>query len=131
MSRIAISGQAVTITSKVKLADLRTVEKYRPDALTIKGGEDGKEIIFAVGTTSGEGNLNTYGASFGAETYDEGKYAVITKPLTDVVGDVKEYVADMYGAAKKLLDEVEARIPAVLEEIAANKKEVMDSITIA
>lgn len=131
MSRIAISGQAVTITSKVKLADLRTVEKYRPDALTIKGGEDGKEIIFAVGTTSGEGNLNTYGASFGAETYDEGKYAVITKPLTGVVGDVKEYVADMYGAAKKLLDEVEARIPAVLEEIAANKKEVMDSITIA
>lgn len=70
MAKIVIAGDAVVITSALKLSDIKTVEKYRPNELILKGGEDGKEPIFALGTTTGSGNINAVGASFGREASD-------------------------------------------------------------
>ena len=42
MAKITIAGDAVVVTSALKLEDIKTIEKYRRNALVLKGGEDGK-----------------------------------------------------------------------------------------
>lgn len=132
MAKIVIAGDAVVVTSALKLEDIRTIEKYRPNELVLKGGEDGKEPIFAIGTTEGCGNINEVGASFGRETHDDEKRASITM-CTGVsdTGDIKEWVADRIGGAIINLNKLEEKLPAVLAEIADQKAEVMSNITVA
>ena len=127
MAKITIAGDAAVVTSAMKLEDIKTIEKYRPKELVLKGGEDGKEPIFAVGTTNGAGNIN----SFGAETRDDEKLACITLFLDGVTGDVKDWVADRLGAAIINLNKLEEKLPAVLDEIAAEKANVLSNITVA
>ena len=131
MAKIVIAGDAVVVTSNLKLEDIKTVEKYRPKALSLMGGEDGKEPIFAVGTTEGCGNINAFGASFGRESHDADKHAIITMVIGADTGDVKEWVADRIGTAIINLNKLEEKLPAVLDEIAAEKAEVMSNITVA
>lgn len=130
-ARVTVAGDAVVVTSSMKLEDIKTIAKYRPKALTLMGGEDGKEPVFAVGITNGTGNINSVGASFGRETNDEEKLASITLMLGGYTGDVSEYVADALGAALISLNKLEAQLPAVLEEIAAEKADVLSNITVA
>lgn len=131
MAKIVIAGDAIVVTSALKLEDIRTIEKYRPKELVLKGGEDGKEPIFAVGTTAGAGNINAVGASFGRESHDDQKLATITMCTNGVTGDVKEWVADHIGGAIISLNKLEDKLPAVLEEIAAEKAAVLSNITVA
>ena len=130
MAKITIAGDAVVVTSALKLEDIKTIEKYRRDALVLKGGEDGKEPIFAIGTTDGCGNINEVGASFGRETHDDEKLAVITMCTgVGTSGDIKEWVADRIAIIN--LNKLEEKLPAVLDEIAAEKAQVMSNITVA
>lgn len=132
MAKIVIAGDAVVVKSTLKLEDIRTIEKYRPKALVLKGGEDGKEPIFAIGTTNGAGNINEVGASFGRESHDEEKLAVITMCTGGAVaGDIKEWVADHIGSAIISLNKLEEQLPAVLAEIEAEKAAVLSNITVA
>lgn len=132
MAKIVISGDAVVVTSDLKLEEIRTVEKYRPEELVLKGGEDSKEAIFAIGTTNGDGNINAVGASFGRTSHDDSERASITMLIDDKeIGNVKEYVADRLGSAIANLNKLEERLPVVLEEIKAEKDNVMRNITIA
>ena len=41
MAKITIAGDAAVVTSAMKLEDIKTIEKYRPKELVLKGGEDG------------------------------------------------------------------------------------------
>ena len=132
MASIIIAGDAVVVKSALKLEEIRTIEKYRPEALILKGGEDGKEPIFALGTTNGAGSINKIGASFGRASHDEDELAIIT--LCDIVkgcGEAVEQVADYVGNAIINLNKLEAKLPAVLEEIAAEKAAVKTNITVA
>lgn len=132
MAKIVIAGDAVVVTSALKLEDIRTIEKYRPKALTLLGGEDGKEPVFAIGITDGCGSINQVGASFGRESHDEDKYATITMVTgTGATGDIKEWVADRIGTAIISLNKLEEKLPAVLAEIEAEKAEVLSNITVA
>lgn len=130
MAKITIAGDAVVVTSALKLEDIKTVEKYRPQALVLMEEE---EPIFAICTTKGAGSINENGASFGRETHDANKFASIT--MIDIAGksseEIKEKVADELGSAIINLNKLEAALPAVLEEIAADKALVMSNITIA
>lgn len=132
MAKIVIAGDAVVVTSSLKLEDIRTIDKYRPKELILKGGEDGKEPIFAIGVTDGCGNINEVGASFGRETHDDEKLASITMCTgVGATGDIKAWVADRIGSAIINLNKLEDKLPAVLEEIEAEKAEVMSNITVA
>lgn len=132
MAKIVIAGDAVVVKSTLKLEDIRTIEKYRPKALVLMGGEDGKEPVFAIGTTDGCGNINQVGASFGRESHDEDKFATITMVTgTGATGDIKEWVADRIGTAIISLNKLEEKLPAVLEEIEAEKAEVLSNISVA
>ena len=131
MAKIVIAGDAIVITSSLKLEDIQTVQKYRPGELTLYGGEDGREPIFAIGTTDDAGNINEFGASFGRESHDDDKLATITMVIGGVKGDVKEWVADRIGGAIINLNKLEEKLPRVLEEISRQKADVMNNITVA
>ena len=132
MAKVVIAGDAVVITSSMKREDLLTIAKYRPNALVLKGGEDNKETIFRISANkNGDGEINKYGATFGSESHDEEKLATITVFLNRADGDVKEQVADVLGSALISLGALEETLPAVLDEITAEKAAVMDSITVA
>lgn len=131
MAKVIIAGDAVVVKSTLKLEEIQTVEKYRPNELVLKGGEDGKEPIFAVGTTTGVGNINEFGASFGSASHDDEKLATITLSATGITGDVKEWVADRIGGALVNLRKLEEKLPEVLEAIAAERTAIMSDISVA
>lgn len=131
MATIKVTGGAVVITSAMTLEALRTIAKYRPKALTLMGGEDGKEPVFAVNIAhGGAGSVNQYGASFSPETNDAGGKATITAIVTGIAGDIKEAIADSFGATIINLNKLEATLPAALEEINAEKAAVLSNITV-
>lgn len=131
MAKIVVAGDAVVITSAIKLEDWETVKKYRPNALFLMGGENGDEPIFGAAVTKGVGDINQYGVSFGAATRDEAKLATLTMSIAGVEGDVKEFIADKLGSALINLNKLEETIPEVVQEINAEKEQVMAAISIA
>ena len=126
MAKIKVIDKAVVVTSGVKLEDIKTIEKYRPAALTLMGGEEGKEPIFKL--ASGAGSISKFGASFDHAT-TEG-YAVLTLVTTYEGDKVKEHVADTLGEAMTNLNALEAKIPAVLESVKKEREEIMANITV-
>ena len=53
MAKVKTMGQAIVVVSEVKLEDIKKIQKYRPEALVLKGGEDNKEEIFRIGIGDG------------------------------------------------------------------------------
>ena len=131
MAKITIAGDAVVVTSAMKLEDIKTIEKYRPKSLVLMGGEDGKEPVFAVGSTAGSGSINKVGASFSGTTHDDEGLATITMCVEDAAGDIKGWVADKIGVSIIHLNKLEAGLTDVLAEIEAEKEEVLSNITVA
>lgn len=130
MANIKIIGDAAVITSTLSAEDIQTLKKYRPEALVLKGGEDGKEPIFAIDMAAGAGSVNNYGITFGGVTRDEDKKANLTLVLKGITGDVKEYVADKFGTALDCLNQLEESIPGVLAEVSARKARIMENIQV-
>lgn len=129
--KINVNGNAIVVTSALKLEDIKTVEKFRPEALEVYGGKDGKELVFSIGTTKGEGSISKYGISFGAGNLTGTGEACVTVMPKDVSADkVKEYIADNWGGALMHLKALETSVAAVLGEINTQKQAVMDSVTI-
>jgi hypothetical protein len=132
MAKITIAGDAVVITSSLKLEEIKNIQKYRPDALVLKGGEDGKEPIYAIGVTDGTGSINNVGASFGREATDGSGLASITMVLSGIPAeDTKDWVADRLGSAIMNLNALEDKLPPVLHAIAADRATIMQNITVA
>ena len=128
---IAIVGESVVITSNLKLSDYKMIAKYRPSKLVLKGGDDGKEVVFAVGVTSNpKGSINKVGAEFGSEAHDGTGRATITFDLPQTDGDVKDAVAEYIGSSILDLNKIEAILFSVIEEISAERTAVMESITV-
>jgi len=133
MAKITIVGEAVVIVSALKLEDIQTVQKYRPEALILRGGEDGKEPIFKLGVGA-HGTINKYGAEFATATHDDEKLATMTL-IMEVDGDataedIKAMVADGIGGYVATLNKLEATIPAVLEEVAAERAAILANISV-
>ena len=130
MAKVKVVGQAIVITSELKLDDIKTVAKYRPQALTLYEGEgDEKEPVFCLGV--GEDSINKFGASFNKETRDESKKAIMTIVHEYQGEDIKGFVADNLGAALMNLKKLEEIIPGVLQEIAAQKAAILADVEIA
>ena len=129
MAKIKVAGKAVVITSSLKYEDIKTIEKYRKNALTLRDEKD--EPVFRIGTTNGTGKINAYGAEFDGCTRDNDKLATITI-LADIddSDDAKEFIADTVGAWVLTLNKLEKELPKVLEEIKAEKAEILSNIEI-
>ena len=131
MAKILIAGDAVVVKSDLKLEEIRTIEKYRPEALILKGGEDGKDPIFRLGSTTGTGSITDFGAEFGAESHDDEKKAMLTMCCTCGDDDIKEFVADCIGRSVMKLNKLEATLHNVLSEIEVEKGRILENISIA
>lgn len=132
MAKIMIAGNAVVAKSALKLEDIALIQKYRPNELTLKGGEDGKEPIFTLGVAPANcGNIGNYGASFDSETRDDEKLACTTMVITGTpTGDIADWVAEQFGGAMTNLNKLEARLPAVIAEIHEEQAAVKESISV-
>lgn len=132
MANIKIAGDAVVIQSTLKADDIQLVKKYRPNELILKGGEDGKEPIFAINMTTGKGGINEFGVSFSGATRDENKYACLTMLIPEGVNptNVEEWFVDTYGGAIINLNKLEAHLPDIISEIAAEKAAVREVISV-
>lgn len=130
MANTKIVGNAAVITSTLKLADIKKIEKStRKDVLTLNGGEDGKTPIFMVGTTTyGTGNINACGAEFACASRDGDQLAQITLGIPADVADAKEYVVEKYGIALINLAKIEEAVPAVLTAINEEHDALIESI---
>lgn len=129
MARIIIAGDAMVIESAHTMEDIKTLEKHSPKALALVDA-DGKTEIFRVGTTSGKGNINTYGASFGSSAKNADKKAIITMEIPAGVTDVKAYAEETVGVAINHLNKVEAQFEAALASVKAEMEKVRSSITV-
>lgn len=130
MAKVIIAGDAVVITSDVKLEDIKLVKKYRPEALTLFEGEGKeKEAVFRIGI--GCGGISKYGAEFDAETRDDEKLATLTTLIPAGTADAKAYVSNTFGRSILKLNKLEATLPGIIEEIAAEKAAIEANITVA
>lgn len=129
MAKGTIMGEAFVITSEVKLEDIKTLEKFNPEALVLKDEEG--EPTFAIGTTEGAGNLTIYGATFSGEARDGSGKATITMDISEVEGDVKEQIIDIFGASLTKLKEIEKKIPEAISKVAAERAAISADITLA
>lgn len=129
MAKTKIFGEAIVVTSTIKLEDLKKVERYSCNSLILKGGEDGKQPIFGVCVAKeGMGNISSISVSFAPTTRNAEGYATVTMTIPDGVADAKEWVVDKFGGALMYLAELEKALPAVVEKIKADAKAVADSI---
>ena len=128
---IKVTGSAMVVESDAKLADIKKLAKYRPDALKLfKGEGNGKELIFKVGAAAqGAGTINQYGASFGVNTTADGK-ATITAMIPDGVSDPKAWVMDQVGVAILNLNKVEAQFAAAIADIDAEIAAINENIAV-
>lgn len=129
MAKIKITGDAMVITSAKRLEDIKILEKYRPKALMLFS-EDGKEAIFKVGTTSGDGSIGAYGVGFNSASHDREKLATITKMIPSDVEDIKQYVEDTVGTAIINLNKVEENLDEALKEVADERAKIRENIVI-
>ena len=130
MAKIKVLGNSIVIISSVKLEDFKKVEKYRPSALTLMGGEDGKEPIFRVGTK--HSNISEYGVEFNCATRDDEKKAMLTMYYIaeNEDADVKDDIIESLGVPLLNLEKIEAIIPTVIEEIDAERASVAAKIEV-
>lgn len=127
MARTTVCGQAIVVTSTLKLEELKKVKKYRPEELILKDKKDEPVFVLDIGPSS----LGTYGASFCEETRDEGKKAIMTIVTTYDGEDIKDYVVDKFGGALAHLNELEEKLPAVVAEIDRAIAKISEGITIS
>ena len=127
--KVTIVGDAVVFTSTLKLEDIKKVGKYRPEALTVKGGENGKDDLFTLVVSERCAGINEFSASFSKATKDGG-FATYTELVSCKGDDPKEYVADKYGAALRYMNMLESSLPGVIEQIDEEKAKIMEGITV-
>lgn len=134
MAKITVVGEAVVVTSEVKLEDIEKVGQYRPDALILyEGDEKNKQPIFRVGVSKCTcGRLNSVGAEFGSVAKDGSGKATITMvlPKMDENDDPKEVVAGLVGSGILHLNKVEAKLPEVIREIDSEHANILSNIAV-
>ena len=129
--RITINGDAVVLTSTLKVEDIELLKKYKPDALKLTD-EDGNQVL-AVAYAANRGGLSKTGIVFGGASIDGG-YATLTTVLekegTFDVETVKEKIADMLGDIPSKLQQIEDAAPVAIADLAAKRATLIDSIQI-
>lgn len=124
--RIKIAGNAVVLTSKLKLDTIKKLEKYVPGALVLVSTEDNEEReIFRIATGK-TGSISKYGVSFA--TADKDGFATITTNIPEDVTDKKVYVKDNFATILLMLKDIEAVAETTLAEFEADYAKLDEEI---
>ena len=127
---VKVLGDAMVVESTATLEQLKTLAKYRPDALKLYDGEGSeKEVKFAVAVAKqGPGAITKYGATFGGAN-DEGK-AIITAIIPEGVTDKRTWVEESVGTAILNLNAIEEVFEGAAEEIQDELNAIRSNIII-
>ena len=131
MATIKILGDSFTVVSTLKVAEVKTLEKYAPKALKLISEDDKKSEIFGVGFNANGGSINKIGVTFNGESEDG--LAYLTQPIkTDAkTAEAKQAaVMDAIGFATLSLKKVEDKAAEALTEIQTNITAVKAGITV-
>lgn len=133
MAKIKVAGKAIVIESAVSLKDWNAIKKYAPKYLDLLD-EDKKKVFSVLLGKSGNGGISDfkgdgYGIQFAPDSTSEFACVTLTPDVPEGVS-VEDFVADEYGKVIMLLNKLEAAIPAALKEIEADKKKILEAITI-
>lgn len=125
-----VTGSALVITSSATPEQLKTMKKYRPQALKLFDGEgSAKKEVFMVSIGPGTGFISKDGAVFSERTNKNGK-ATITMDIPEDVADVKEWAADMLGVSILNLRKTEKQFAAMLADVQKEKEAVAAAIVV-
>ena len=128
MAKTKILGTAVTITSAVKVADFKTLAKFKPAALALTEVVDGvKEEKFSVALGTSP-SVTKYGIVFDSANTDGYAEVTLQIPASITADKRKEYVADTYGYALLNLNQLEGQIAEVMAETEADFIAINDGI---
>ena len=128
MAKTKILGTAVTITSAVKVADFKTLAKFKPAALALTEVVDGvKEEKFSVALGTSP-SVTKYGIIFDSANTDGYAEVTLQIPASIAADKRKEYVADTYGYALLNLNQLEGQIAEVMAETEADFIAINDNI---
>ena len=120
MAKTKILGTAVTITSTIKVADFKTLAKFKPAALALTEVVDGvKEEKFSVALGTSP-SVTKYGIVFDSANTDGYAEVTLQIPASIAADKRKEYVADTYGYALLNLNQLEGQIAEVMAETEAD-----------
>lgn len=130
MATIKIAGEAIVVTSGLKVQDIKDAAKWTPDSLRlVETGEDNcKKIVFSMGVTSGEGALNSKGISFHENSTDADGHAQLTIKAPNGTSDVKGYFIDTYGLNILQLDALEDQVRAAIGGVRDQINELRENI---
>lgn len=124
-----VIGGAIILSSDATPDQIKTLTKYRPNALKLVNKES-KDVEYVVAMSeSGLGSINNNGAVFSAHTNNDGK-ATITIGIPDNVDDGKAWFVDTLGKAMLNLQKVEAQFDAELESVLADREAVESAVTV-
>ena len=134
MANVKIIGDAVILTSTMKLEDLELIQKTKPKALYLyEEDENGKSVpCFRIAVGEGEvrpSDVNENGITFRKASRDGG-FAQITCKAPAGEGDVKDVVAEVFGGPLMSLKKLELALPDVIEEITRLKQAVLANIEV-
>lgn len=128
-TKIIVSGDGVTVKFDKTLSEIKTLEKHDPKALRLL--DEDKNEVFRVASTTGEGSINAYGATFGSESRDDAKKAILTLIMPTEARDAKAWVEEVIGTAILKLNKVEAQMTEALSQVNNDLAAVRESITVA
>jgi len=129
MAKIQIAGGAAALVSTLKREEIELLQRYRPNALVLKEGD---ETVFRVKAGEYEdGSVSEYGVCFVTATRDEAALAEHTIMIPAGVTDVKAFAVDKIGPAVLNLGKVEAQAAAALTGLRTELDQVRDSVFIA
>ena len=134
MAKFVVTGAACTLTSAVKLEDLKKVLRFRPEIGTLKDEEGNPVFVVAVEVDpEGIGNIGEFGIEFAPVANPAGfAFANFLLP-NDVVSDpeMKTLIAEQFGGVIDNLVQIEEKIPVALAEINAKIQALAETITVA
>lgn len=128
---IKVFGRNAIVESAATLGQIRTLAKYRPDALALFEGEGAdRHPVFRVAPgIAGTGDIGKFGVIFGVNPNAAGK-ATVSLTMPDEVTDPVEYIAEEVGAAILSLNKVEAQFAPAAADLESELAAIRANIEI-
>lgn len=126
-TKVTISGNALVLTSSIKLDTIKKMQKYNPDALVVCAKENEEIVeIFKImaGTT---GTICKAGIVFATE--DKNGYATVTELIPECVKDKRQWVKENYASVLFMLQGLEQAIEDAEADVEKAFKELDSIIT--
>ena len=128
MANVKIIGNAMVLTSDLKVEELNTVKKYTKDGLKLKD-EKGNEI-FSIACTPGHSSISSYGVSYGEENAEGYAQASLVLDESIKAEERMATVLDNYAIAIGNLKTLETYIREAYTGINKTVEEIKDSIEV-